>query len=74
VTAISSAEPTRRCIPLPRQGNFGGSFRSRHCAKFISSGRVRQGIRQGPARRNLPLPPHQFLSASKIKIGETSQA
>jgi ubiquinol-cytochrome c reductase iron-sulfur subunit len=70
VTAISSAEPTRRCIPLPRQGNSGGLFRPGHCAQYISSGR----IDQGPARRNLTLPPHQFISASKIRIGETSQA
>ena len=56
--------------PLPHQGNFDGRFCPRHGSQYDSSGR----IRQGPAPLNLPLPPCQFISASKIRIGETSQA
>jgi ubiquinol-cytochrome c reductase iron-sulfur subunit len=58
------------CIPLPHQGNFDGWFCPCHGSQYDSSGR----IRQGPAPLNLPLPPYQFISASKIRIGETSQA
>jgi ubiquinol-cytochrome c reductase iron-sulfur subunit len=58
------------CIPLPHQGNFDGWFCPCHGSQYDSSGR----IRQGPAPLNLPLPPYQFISASKIRIGETIQA
>ena len=58
------------CIPLPHQGDFDGWFCPCHGSQYDSSGR----IRQGPAPLNLPLPPYQFISASKIRIGETSQA
>jgi ubiquinol-cytochrome c reductase iron-sulfur subunit len=58
------------CIPLPHQGNFDGWFCPCHGSQYDSSGR----IRQGPAPLNLPLPPYQFTSATKIRIGETSQA
>jgi ubiquinol-cytochrome c reductase iron-sulfur subunit len=58
------------CIPLPHQGNFDGWFCPCHGSQYDSSGR----ICQGPAPLNLPLPPYQFISASKIRIGETSQA
>lgn len=36
-----------------------------HAARFDVSGRVRSG----PALTNLPVPPYQFLSAGKIRIG-----
>jgi ubiquinol-cytochrome c reductase iron-sulfur subunit len=36
-----------------------------HAARFDVSGRVRSG----PARTNLPVPPYQFLTASRIRIG-----
>ena len=36
-----------------------------HAARFDLSGRVRGG----PARTNLPVPPYQFLTASKIRLG-----
>ncbi len=36
-----------------------------HAARFDTAGRVRAG----PARTNLPIPPYDFLTASKIRIG-----
>jgi ubiquinol-cytochrome c reductase iron-sulfur subunit len=56
------------CIPLPHQGNYDGWFCPCHGSQYDSSGR----IRQGPAPLNLPLPPYQFVSATKIRIGESS--
>jgi ubiquinol-cytochrome c reductase iron-sulfur subunit len=58
------------CIPLPHQGDFDGWFCPCHGSQYDSSGR----IRQGPAPLNLPLPPYQFISDSKIRIGETEKA
>jgi ubiquinol-cytochrome c reductase iron-sulfur subunit len=58
------------CIPLPHQGNYDGWFCPCHGSQYDSSGR----IRQGPAPLNLPLPPYQFVSATKIRIGESSPA
>ena len=54
------------CIPLAHQGNYDGWFCPCHGSQYDSSGR----IRQGPAPKNLPLPPYKFLSDSKIRIGE----
>ena len=53
------------CIPMARQGNYNGFFCPCHGSQYDSSGR----IRQGPAPANLPVPPYQFVSASKIQIG-----
>jgi ubiquinol-cytochrome c reductase iron-sulfur subunit len=58
------------CIPLPHQGDFDRWFCPCHGSQYDSSGRIRQGL----APLNLPLPPYQFISANKIRIGETSQA
>jgi len=58
------------CIPLPHQGNFDGWFCPCHGSQYDSAGR----IRQGPAPLNLPLPPYQFVSDTKIRIGETAPA
>jgi ubiquinol-cytochrome c reductase iron-sulfur subunit len=58
------------CIPLPHQGDFDGWFCPCHGSQYDSSGRRRAG----PAPFNLPLPPYSFISASKLRIGETSQA
>ena len=58
------------CIPLPHQGNFDGWFCPCHGSEYDSSGRRRAG----PAPLNLPVPPYSFISGSKIRIGETSQA
>jgi len=54
------------CIPLAHQGNYDGWFCPCHGSQYDTSGR----IRQGPAPKNLVLPPYTFLSASKIRIGE----
>ncbi len=102
MTAISSAEPTRRDFPQiatagavdaatmlvppigqanpdasaiaagaqPHLGDFDGKSRPRHGSRYDSSGR----IRQGPAPLDLALQPDQFISAAKIRIGETIQA
>jgi ubiquinol-cytochrome c reductase iron-sulfur subunit len=58
------------CVPLgnkptdPR-GQWGGWFCPCHGSQYDTSGRVRHG----PAPLNLFLPPYQFVSDSKIKIG-----
>ncbi|HZP78593.1 MAG TPA: ubiquinol-cytochrome c reductase iron-sulfur subunit [Pseudolabrys sp.] len=53
------------CIPLAHQGNYDGFFCPCHGSQYDSSGR----IRQGPAPANLAVPPYEFVSDSKIKIG-----
>ena len=53
------------CIPLAHQGNYDGWFCPCHGSQYDSSGR----IRQGPAPANLALPPYQFVSDTKIRIG-----
>ena len=53
------------CIPLAHQGNYDGWFCPCHGSQYDTAGR----IRQGPAPKNLPLPPYQFVSDSKIRIG-----
>ena len=53
------------CIPLAHQGQYGGYFCPCHGSQYDSSGR----IRGGPAPSNLPVPPYEFLSDGKIRIG-----
>lgn len=53
------------CIPLPHQGDYDGWFCPCHGSQYDSAGRVRRG----PAPLNLYLPPYQFLSETKIRIG-----
>jgi ubiquinol-cytochrome c reductase iron-sulfur subunit len=53
------------CIPLPHRGDYGGWFCPCHDSQYDTSGRVRVG----PAPANLALPPYQFLTDSKIRIG-----
>ena len=53
------------CIPIAHDGNYDGFFCPCHGSQYDSSGR----IRQGPAPANLPVPPSQFVSDSKIQIG-----
>lgn len=61
------------CIPLgnkptdPR-GEYGGWFCPCHGSQYDTSGRVRHG----PAPLNLWLPPYEFESDTKIKIGAGS--
>lgn len=53
------------CIPIAHQGQYDGFFCPCHGSVYDTSGR----IRQGPAPSNLPLPPYEFVSDTKIKIG-----
>jgi ubiquinol-cytochrome c reductase iron-sulfur subunit len=53
------------CIPLAHQGKYDGFFCPCHGSVYDSSGR----IVEGPAPTNLPLPPYEFLSDTKIRIG-----
>jgi ubiquinol-cytochrome c reductase iron-sulfur subunit len=53
------------CIPIVHQGPYDGFFCPCHGSVYDTSGR----IRQGPAPLNLALPPYEFVSDSKIKIG-----
>jgi ubiquinol-cytochrome c reductase iron-sulfur subunit len=58
------------CIPkgqgaADEKGPFGGWFCPCHGSMYDTAGR----IRQGPAPRNLEIPPYQFVGDTKIKIG-----
>jgi len=53
------------CIPLGKQGPYEGWFCPCHGSVYDTAGR----IRQGPAPRNLDLPPYAFLTDTKVKIG-----
>ena len=53
------------CIPIAHEGNYDGFFCPCHGSQYDSSGR----IRQGPAPLNLPVPPYQFVSDTKLQIG-----
>jgi ubiquinol-cytochrome c reductase iron-sulfur subunit len=58
------------CIPKGQRagderGEYGGWFCPCHGSVYDTSGR----IRKGPAPRNLDIPPYQFVTDTKIKIG-----
>jgi len=53
------------CIPIVHQGFYDGYFCPCHGSVYDTSGR----IRQGPAPANLAVPPYEFLSDTKIRIG-----
>ncbi len=58
------------CIPKGQsmgdeKGEYGGWFCPCHGSHYDTSGR----IRKGPAPRNLEVPPYEFVSDTKIKIG-----
>jgi ubiquinol-cytochrome c reductase iron-sulfur subunit len=53
------------CIPIAHQGAYEGFFCPCHGSVYDTSGR----IRSGPAPSNLPLPPYEFVSDQKIRIG-----
>lgn len=58
------------CIPTgakvtENRGEFGGFFCPCHGSHYDTSGR----IRKGPAPKNLPVPPYQFVSDKILKIG-----
>lgn len=53
------------CIPIVGQGEYEGWFCPCHGSQYDTSAR----IRKGPAPKNLEIPPYEFLSDTKIKIG-----
>jgi ubiquinol-cytochrome c reductase iron-sulfur subunit len=58
------------CIPKGQgvgdyKGEFGGWFCPCHGSQYDTAGR----IRQGPAPENMYIPPYEFTSDTKIKIG-----
>jgi ubiquinol-cytochrome c reductase iron-sulfur subunit len=58
------------CIPkgqslADQKGDFGGWFCPCHGSHYDTSGR----IRKGPAPKNLDVPPYEFTSDTKIRIG-----
>jgi len=53
------------CIPTEHQGSFDGWFCQCHGSQYDTSGR----IRLGPAPRNLPIVPYDFISETKLQIG-----
>ena len=53
------------CVPLGQAGDFGGWFCPCHGSQYDSAGRVRVG----PAPQNMAIPPYEFTSDTKIKIG-----
>jgi len=57
------------CIPLAHEGDYDGWFCPCHGSQYDSSGR----IRRGPAPLNLAIPPYEFVSDTRIQIGEQSQ-
>ncbi len=53
------------CVPLSGKGDYHGWFCPCHGSQYDTSGRVRKG----PAPLNLAIPPYEFISDTKIKIG-----
>ena len=53
------------CIPIAHEGEFHGWFCPCHGSQYDTAGR----IRKGPAPKNLVLPPYQFVSDTRIRIG-----
>ena len=53
------------CVPLGDAGDFGGWFCPCHGSHYDTAGR----IRRGPAPKNLPVPPAEFLDESTLKLG-----
>lgn len=53
------------CVPIPNKGDYDGWFCPCHGSHYDTSGR----IRKGPAPLNLAIPPYEFISDTKIRIG-----
>jgi len=55
------------CLPIAHEGDYDGFFCPCHGSQYDSSGRVRHG----PAPTNLEVPPYEFVSDTKIRIGQS---
>ena len=53
------------CVPIGGEGEYKGWFCPCHGSVYDTSAR----IRKCPAPRNLEVPPYEFISDTKIKIG-----
>jgi len=53
------------CVPIGGVGEYKGWFCPCHGSVYDTSAR----IRKGPAPKNLEIPPYEFISDNKIKIG-----
>lgn len=53
------------CVPIGDAGDYNGWFCPCHGSHYDTAGR----IRLGPAPENLPVPPFEYLSDTKIRIG-----
>ncbi|MDZ7667908.1 MAG: ubiquinol-cytochrome c reductase iron-sulfur subunit [Gammaproteobacteria bacterium] len=53
------------CIPTGPLGDYDGWYCLCHGSQFDTAGRVRSG----PARTNLKIPPYQFVSAVRVRLG-----
>jgi len=61
----------RGCVPSNLlKGDYGGWLCTCHGSHYDTSGR----IRKGPAPKNLEIPPHRFLSDTKVVIGAEPNA
>ena len=54
------------CVPISNKGDFKGWFCPCHGSHYDTSGR----IREGPAPKNLKIPPYRFIDQNTILIGE----
>lgn len=53
------------CVPIAHQGEYDGWFCPCHGSHYDTAARVRKG----PAPLNLEIPPYEFVSDTKIRIG-----
>ena len=53
------------CVPIGQSGDFDGWFCPCHGSHYDTAGR----IRQGPAPKNLVVPPYEFISDTLVQIG-----
>ncbi|QPC44299.1 ubiquinol-cytochrome c reductase iron-sulfur subunit [Kaustia mangrovi] len=53
------------CVPIGESGDFDGWFCPCHGSHYDTAGR----IRKGPAPENLPIPPYEYITDSKVRIG-----
>jgi ubiquinol-cytochrome c reductase iron-sulfur subunit len=53
------------CVPIGEQGDFQGWFCPCHGSHYDTAGR----IRRGPAPENLHIPPYEYLTDTRIRVG-----